>query len=392
MEKMKAYFCLIKRLQPRVSEEANTVLGRYYQLQRQSSGRNAARTTIRMLESLSRLAEAHAKLMYREQVTIEDAVVAVSVMECSMQGAALLGEANVLHTSFPEDPCQQYQLQCQMVLEGLRLPDLLNKEMDRFSRNDVFLSNRPPRCATTTKTNSKESTGREEREGHSGSLGEGIQRKERRQRKTREEMEPPAPEDLVVQRVSRKLRNKRLKELEGRRRMGIEEGRQTAVENKSRKCYATDSEQTSPSANALLDLQAGGTAASGKRRRLTNNELQETGVPGDPGILDHNKPLNMMAAGSKKKVTTAVNVRTEHQSECDGDLRNKLSGFTFNPKAKMTSLRPLSSNLHTEFGSGLNTETRMHPDPNLIPQFHTNGPEVHLSKGQRAKPYPNRLH
>ncbi|KAG7266395.1 hypothetical protein CRUP_004907 [Coryphaenoides rupestris] len=116
MEKMKAYFCLIKRLQPRVSEEANTVLGRYYQLQRQSSGRNAARTTIRMLESLSRLAEAHAKLMYREQVTIEDAVVAVSVMECSMQ-----------------DPCQQYQLQCQMVLEGLRLPDLLNKEMDRFS-------------------------------------------------------------------------------------------------------------------------------------------------------------------------------------------------------------------------------------------------------------------
>jgi DNA replicative helicase MCM subunit Mcm2 (Cdc46/Mcm family) len=28
---------------------------------------------------------AHAKLMFREQVTIEDAVVAVSVMECSMQ-------------------------------------------------------------------------------------------------------------------------------------------------------------------------------------------------------------------------------------------------------------------------------------------------------------------
>ena len=57
MEKMKAYFCVIKHLQPQVSEEANTILARYYQLQRQSNSRNAARTTIRMLESLSRLAE-----------------------------------------------------------------------------------------------------------------------------------------------------------------------------------------------------------------------------------------------------------------------------------------------------------------------------------------------
>ncbi|XP_028461552.1 DNA helicase MCM9 [Perca flavescens] len=134
MEKIKAYFSVIKRLQPQVSEEANSILTRYYQLQRQSDCRNAARTTIRMLESLSRLAEAHARLMYRETVTIEDAVIAVSVMECSMQGGALLGNVNALLTSFPDDPSQQYQNQCQILLEGLNLPLLLQKEMDRQAK------------------------------------------------------------------------------------------------------------------------------------------------------------------------------------------------------------------------------------------------------------------
>ncbi|XP_071381737.1 DNA helicase MCM9 isoform X1 [Centroberyx affinis] len=149
MEKMKAYFCVIKRLQPQVSDEANSVLACYYQLQRQSNGRNAARTTIRMLESLSRLAEAHARLMYRETVTIEDAVMAVSVMECSMQGGALLGDVNALHTSFPVDPGQQYQSQCRIVLEGLRLPQLLKKEMDRLAR---LKSNIPSSCTTVPET------------------------------------------------------------------------------------------------------------------------------------------------------------------------------------------------------------------------------------------------
>ncbi|XP_035990495.1 DNA helicase MCM9 isoform X2 [Fundulus heteroclitus] len=132
MEKMKAYFSVIKQLQPRVSEEANCILARYYQLQRQRDAHNAARTTIRMLESLSRLAEAHARLMYRDTVTIEDAVTAVSVMECSMQGGALLGNVNAMLTTFPTDPLQQYRTQCQMVLEGLNLPVLLQSEMNRL--------------------------------------------------------------------------------------------------------------------------------------------------------------------------------------------------------------------------------------------------------------------
>ncbi|NWY05845.1 MCM9 helicase, partial [Nothoprocta ornata] len=134
MEKMKTYFCLIKSLQPKLCEESHAVLVRYYQRQRQSGGRSAARTTVRLLESLVRLAEAHARLMFRDTVTLEDAVTVVSVMESSMQGGALLGGINALHTSFPENPTAQYRVQCQLILEQLELPDLLHKELQRLDR------------------------------------------------------------------------------------------------------------------------------------------------------------------------------------------------------------------------------------------------------------------
>ncbi|XP_036901750.1 DNA helicase MCM9 isoform X1 [Sturnira hondurensis] len=134
MEKMKTYFCLIRSLQPTLSEAGNQVLLRYYQMQRQSDSRNAARTTIRLLESLIRLAEAHARLMFRDTVTLEDAITVVSVMESSMQGGALLGGVNALHTSFPENPMEQYQRQCELILERLELHNLLSEELRRLER------------------------------------------------------------------------------------------------------------------------------------------------------------------------------------------------------------------------------------------------------------------
>ena len=49
--------------------------------------------------------------MLRKQVLVQDAVVAVSLMESSMQGSALLGGVNALHTSFPDDPELEYRTQ-----------------------------------------------------------------------------------------------------------------------------------------------------------------------------------------------------------------------------------------------------------------------------------------
>ncbi|XP_030829996.1 DNA helicase MCM9 [Strongylocentrotus purpuratus] len=132
IEKMQTYLSIIKTIDPVLTPQANIVLSRYYQAQRQADMRNAARTTIRLLESMVRLAQAHARLMCQTEVRVQDAVVAVSVMESSMQGAALLGGVNALHTSFPDDPEDEYHKQSSLILSHLGLEHLLDEEMEKM--------------------------------------------------------------------------------------------------------------------------------------------------------------------------------------------------------------------------------------------------------------------
>ena len=80
-------------------------------MQRQGDLRNAARTTIRLLESLIRLAEAHARLLFRDEVYVVDAVVAVMLVESSMQTSALLGATSALHSAFPRNAEEEYAIQ-----------------------------------------------------------------------------------------------------------------------------------------------------------------------------------------------------------------------------------------------------------------------------------------
>ena len=109
---LQAYIYYVKsNFNPQLTGESQKILIQYYQLQRLADQRNAARTTIRLLESMVRLAQAHARLMFRNKVTITDAVVAVMLMESSMQGASLMGWKDILHAPFPDDSQKDYKEQ-----------------------------------------------------------------------------------------------------------------------------------------------------------------------------------------------------------------------------------------------------------------------------------------
>lgn len=120
---LRRYIHFVKgHFRPVLTKDAEKVIASYYQLQRRSATQNAARTTIRMLESLIRLAQAHARLMFRNEVTRLDAISAIICVESSMTTSAILDNVgNVLHSSFSDNPDQEYAKQEKLILQNLNL-------------------------------------------------------------------------------------------------------------------------------------------------------------------------------------------------------------------------------------------------------------------------------
>nr|CCA14521.1 DNA replication licensing factor MCM9 putative [Albugo laibachii Nc14] len=148
IDKLQAYIGYVKEgYQPKLGQDSMMILERYYQMQRSDDNRNAARTTIRMLESLTRLAQAHARLMWHQEVQAMDAIVAVYIMEVSKATEAyseLLGSENVesiVHASNSSDPVGEYALQERRVLEYLQLT-----ELSQTRETEAEVEERKPTC------------------------------------------------------------------------------------------------------------------------------------------------------------------------------------------------------------------------------------------------------
>ena len=91
IEKLRAYIATVKsRFRPSLTQDASLLLGRHYSHCR-SAVDMELQITVRFLESLIRLAQAHARLMFRNSVEIDDAIAIILLMECSVAGCSSFG-------------------------------------------------------------------------------------------------------------------------------------------------------------------------------------------------------------------------------------------------------------------------------------------------------------
>ncbi|GBM94341.1 DNA helicase MCM9, partial [Araneus ventricosus] len=140
VSKMRSYFNMIRHIHPEMTASCEKVLQTYYRRQRSLEGRNFARTTPRLLQSLIRLAEGHARLMFRDEVLVIDAIMAIILMESSMSGSAVLDGLTTLHTSFPDNPRMEYNEKAKTVLKSLNLEDLLQDSKNYPPNTETILS------------------------------------------------------------------------------------------------------------------------------------------------------------------------------------------------------------------------------------------------------------
>ena len=104
MEKLRAYISIVKdRFQPVISDAAAILLENHYEKVR-SSQSFVIPVTVRFLESLIRLTQAHARLMYRNVATLEDAVAVLRVMECSAYAYGFDGNVADIDDFMYRDP------------------------------------------------------------------------------------------------------------------------------------------------------------------------------------------------------------------------------------------------------------------------------------------------
>ena len=70
-----------KVFEPVVTEEAEIILATYYKFLRQNPRVSKDRKSVRMLESLIRLCEAHARLLMKSEATVFNAISVIVLME-----------------------------------------------------------------------------------------------------------------------------------------------------------------------------------------------------------------------------------------------------------------------------------------------------------------------
>jgi len=136
-EKLRAYIAAVKsRFHPSISQDASLLLERHYSACR-SSETICLQITVRFLESLIRLTQAHARLMYKNTAELDDAVAVVLLMEASVASCTSEDFRNEYFLSqdptttvFPDDDRADYEFLFDKakVLGKYQMQNLLSSE------------------------------------------------------------------------------------------------------------------------------------------------------------------------------------------------------------------------------------------------------------------------
>lgn len=138
---LRAYVAHCKQQgQPKMSNAARVLISKYYQAQRSGVQRDAARTTVRLLESLIRLSQAHAKLLWQQEVLAHDAITAILLMESSLQAQSLLGFRPGLYEGAPSEPEEQYRALSAQIMAKLQInPAVFETESEKIVEESAEL-------------------------------------------------------------------------------------------------------------------------------------------------------------------------------------------------------------------------------------------------------------
>lgn len=129
LEQLRQYLHHVRgTFRPTLSPASECVLGAYYALRRTNSERSAARTTVRLLESLVRLTQAHARLMYRKRAVVQDAIFAIAVVDPDFVEHFLTGGGDPRQSDFSSDPDNAYLDYAKLVLQKLGIESKVHME------------------------------------------------------------------------------------------------------------------------------------------------------------------------------------------------------------------------------------------------------------------------
>ncbi|XP_058172565.1 DNA helicase MCM9-like [Anopheles ziemanni] len=382
LEKLQLHFAAIKDIHPRVSTEANLILGAYYKACRSDPFRDPARTTVRLLDSLFRLSQAHARLLFRSEVTPVDAITVIQLMEASWGfGKIGITQYDLIKAELPLGPDQTI---IDRLMDILNLHNLVQESVTVRPIDANILRRYHREMVAKKKIQQADKNERKDAEALSGNQGLSqptvtlCSPRESRPGVTQNDVvsieDPvPAPSKYSFRPKAnlKKLRKAPLVESSCTDRVELEEGARIP---KKRKRQAANEVEEDYSLKAPLDETALGNLLGSLRRDFVN--------------LGQSEPNDTLVASGKsshsqdKDISFSMLLDTSRifDDEGDEDFENELNGTNRQPSQIPAALGPAYSLLTKPIAidvlnarNGREIETQDHqnhlPDtiPNTIP-------------------------